>query len=124
VPTASPPTLKTAKHPDPEVIAKPHEYKRKILAEADKCKEPGEFGALLRREGLYSSHLANWRAARPRAEEARPQAQAKPKPDDKDRKIAELERKLTKARVRAEKAEFLVDMQKNGAVPRRPGDDN
>jgi transposase-like protein len=40
------------------------EYKRKIVREADACKTPGTVGALLRREGLYSSHLTTWRAAR------------------------------------------------------------
>jgi hypothetical protein len=39
------------------------EYKRRILREADACTEPGAIGALLRREGLYSSHLTTWRAA-------------------------------------------------------------
>ena len=39
------------------------EYKRKIVREADGCKTPGAIGALLRREGLYSSHLTTWRAA-------------------------------------------------------------
>ena len=53
--------------PDPEVVpqAKRRQfsvaYKRQIVAEADACSEPGEVGALLRREGLYSSHLSNWR---------------------------------------------------------------
>ena len=42
------------------------EYKRQILREADRCRKPGELGALLRREGLYSSHLSVWRAARER----------------------------------------------------------
>lgn len=46
------------------------EYKRKILHEADACKTPGAVGALLRREGLYSSHLTTWRAARDRGERA------------------------------------------------------
>src|SRR5438552_11130450 len=41
-------------------------YKPQILQEADRCRKPGEVGALLRREGLYSSHLAAWRAARAR----------------------------------------------------------
>ena len=112
--------------PDPEVIAKTQrrrftaDYKRKILAEADKCKQPGELGALLRREGLYSSHLANWRALRDRDGKAGlepkkrgPKAQAKA--DDKDRKIVELERELAKTKARAERAEFLVDMQKKMA---------
>ena len=53
--------------PDPEVVPRAKrrnfsaEYKRRILAEADQCRERGEVGALLRREGLYSSHLSNWR---------------------------------------------------------------
>ena len=44
------------------------EYKRKIVREADACRTPGGIGALLRREGLYSSHLTTWRAARERGE--------------------------------------------------------
>src|SRR5205085_7863929 len=44
------------------------EYKRKIVREADGCKTPGAVGALLRREGLYSSHLTTSRAARARGE--------------------------------------------------------
>jgi transposase-like protein len=44
------------------------EYKRKIVREADACMTPGTVGALLRREGLYSSHLTTWRAARERGE--------------------------------------------------------
>lgn len=56
--------------PDPEVLAKPTrrqftaEYRLRILEEADRCGDRGEVGRLLRREGLYSSHLANWRKAR------------------------------------------------------------
>src|SRR4249919_1933629 len=58
--------------PAVEVVAKasrrrfPVEYKRKIVREADACKTPGAVGALLRREGLYASHLTTWRAARER----------------------------------------------------------
>lgn len=53
--------------PDPEVTAKSGRrrfsaaYKARIVREADACREPGDLGALLRREGLYSSHLAKWR---------------------------------------------------------------
>ena len=56
--------------PDPEVIAKPTRrqfsaaYRLRILEEADRCTRPGEIGRLLRREGLYSSHLSAWRKAR------------------------------------------------------------
>jgi hypothetical protein len=58
--------------PDPEVVpmAKRRQfsaaYKRRILEEAESCSEPGEVGALLRREGLYSSHLTTWRQQRER----------------------------------------------------------
>jgi transposase-like protein len=40
------------------------EYKLRVLREADACTRPGEIGALLRREGLYTSHLAGWREQR------------------------------------------------------------
>ena len=55
--------------PAPEVVAKPKrrqftaEYRLRILEEADRCTQPGEVGRLLRREGLYSSHLTAWRTA-------------------------------------------------------------
>ena len=60
--------------PDPEVVVKAQrrhftaEYKRRILQEADACTQSGEIGALLRREGLYSSHLNTWRHQRARGE--------------------------------------------------------
>src|SRR3970040_3066644 len=56
--------------PDPEVVPKAErrrfsaEYKQRILQEAAACTQPGEVGALLRREGLYSSHLTTWRQQR------------------------------------------------------------
>jgi transposase-like protein len=92
------------------------EYKRKILKEADACTQEGEIGALLRREGLYSSHLAVWRAARDRGEIAglAPKKRG-PKtvpPDPRDRKIVELERETRRLKSRLERAEALVDLQK------------
>jgi transposase len=62
-PTQSPAVLIL---PDPEVVVKAQrrrftaEYKQRILQEADVCTHPGEVGALLRREGLYWSHLSTW----------------------------------------------------------------
>ena len=56
--------------PDPEVVSKPKrrrftaEYRLRILEEVERCTGAGAVGQLLRREGLYSSHLANWRKAR------------------------------------------------------------
>src|SRR6266568_7502659 len=89
---------------DVQVVAKAHrrvftaEYKRRILKEAAACTTPGAVGALLRREGLYSSHLVVWRRARGRGELAAlapKQRGRKPTPvDPRDRKITELERQL------------------------------
>ena len=92
------------------------EYKRKILKEADTCTREGEIGALLRREGLYSSHLSVWRAARKRGEIAglvpKKRGPKVTPPDQRDRKIAELERETRRWKARAERAEALVDLQK------------
>src|ERR1700675_1777628 len=87
---------------DVQVAAKPRrrtytaEYKRRILKDADACATPGAVGALLRREGLYSSHLVVWRRARARGESAAltpKQRGRKPTPiDPRERKIAELRR--------------------------------
>jgi transposase len=117
---------------DVQVAAKPRrrsftaEYKRRILKEADACTTSGAIGALLRREGLYSSHLVEWRRARARGELAglTPRKRGrKPTPvGPHDRKIAELERQLAEMRGRAERAEALVEAQKNlAALLGRPG---
>ncbi len=94
----------------------PVEYKRKILSEADRCREPGEIGALLRREGLYSSHLSAWRAARDRGALggkgiSKRGPKAKPK-DPNEKRVRELERENRRLRRRAERAEAFVELQK------------
>jgi len=93
--------------------------KLRVLREADRCSRPGELGALLRREGLYSSHLSVWRAARRRGELAgltsRPRGPKPQRPDPRDRKIVELEREVKRATARAERAEGLVALQKKAA---------
>jgi transposase-like protein len=111
--------------PEVEVVAKPTrrrfpaEYKRRILREADACTEPGAIGALLRREGLYSSHLTTWRAQRERGELAglTPKKRGPaPKPRSPlAAKVAALEREVTRYKVRAERAEALVELQKKVA---------
>lgn len=93
------------------------EYKQRILAEAEACTQAGEIGALLRREGLYSSHLAVWRQAREEGTLASPPKRG-PKPqqtDDRDHRIVELERECKRLQARAERAELLVDIQKKVA---------
>ncbi len=97
------------------------EYKRQILKQADACREPGEIGALLRREGLYSSHLVVWRRARDKGELAGLAVKKRgPPPRKQDegarRKITELERELKRANARAERAEALVELQKKLAT--------
>jgi transposase-like protein len=114
------------KSDDTEVPAKARrrrfsaEYKQKILREAEQCRQPGEIGALLRREGLYSSHLANWRAARASGERAGLEAKrrgTKPRVrDGQAERVAELERDVTRWQRRAERAEFLVELQKKVAA--------
>jgi len=95
------------------------EYKRKIVREADGCKTPGAIGALLRREGLYSSHLTTWRAARDRGKLAGAPKQRGPArrvADPRDKRITELERERTRWQKRAERAEALVELQKQVAA--------
>ena len=91
------------------------EYKRKIVREADGCKTSGGVGALLRREGLYSSHLTTWRAARERGELAgvpKTRGPVRRVADPRDKRITELERERTRWQKRAERAEVLVELQK------------
>ncbi len=92
------------------------EYKRRILEEVDRATKPGEIGAILRREGLYSSVLAAWRRQREAGElSALTPKRRGPKakvPDERDRELAELRRKLTRAEARAERAEAIVELQK------------
>jgi transposase len=92
------------------------EYKLRVLAEADRCTKPGEVGALLRREGLYSSLLSAWRRQRDAGElSARsPKKRGPPAkvPDASARRVAELEKELARAQVRLKRAEALLDLQK------------
>ena len=93
--------------------------KLRVLKEADRCTKSGEVSALLRREGLYSSHLSAWREARQRGELAglTPRARGpKAKPvDPRDRKLAELERENRRLSARLERAEGLIAVQKQVA---------
>jgi len=107
--------------PDSEVAARPkrrrftREYKLRILREADRCRQPGEIGALLRREGLYSSVLAAWRAARQRGELGAKGA-SRGRPADPDRALKarneQLERENQRLRTKLEQAEAVIEVQK------------
>jgi transposase len=106
--------------PDPELVERPRrrrfsaEYKLRILREADACVKPGEVGALLRREGLYSSLLTEWRRQRERGSLAafeRPRG--RPKADPREAQIAALQRRLQRAEVELEKARRVIEVQGN-----------
>jgi transposase-like protein len=95
------------------------EYKQKILREAEQCRKPGEIGALLRREGLYSSHLTVWRAAQASGARAGLEAKRRGKKprvqDGQAQRVAELEHEVVRWKRRAERAEILVELQKKVA---------
>lgn len=105
-----------------EVVAKAKrrsftaKYKRKIVREADACKEPGEVGALLRREGLYSSHLTTWRRELEQRELAalapKKRGPKTPAVDPGEQELTALRQENATLRARAERAELLVEIQK------------
>jgi len=107
---------------DPEVPEKPvrrrftAEYKRRILREAEFCKEHGQLGAFLRREGLYSSNLTTWQrqAERGTLEALSPKKRGpkEQKPDPSVRRIAELEKENQKLRHKLRQAEMIIEAQK------------
>ena len=112
----------TAGRPETEVTEKAKrrrytaEFKARILREAEACTKPGELGALLRREGLYSSHLTSWRAQAARGEAAALEPKKRgPKAkevDPRDKHIAVMERQVAALTRRAERAEAIVALQK------------
>jgi transposase-like protein len=104
-----------------EVMAKPvrrrftAEYKLGVLREVDACSGRGELGALLRREGLYSSHLTQWRKQRERGERQGLSRKRGPSPKQRHPltdKVKVLERENARLKLRAERAEGLVELQK------------
>ena len=108
--------------PDPEVPEKKRrrkftaKYKLSILAEADLCTEPGQLGALLRREGLYSSHLTTWRRQR---EEGLLDALSPKKRGRKKKfknpladQVARLERDNRRLQQKLKQAELIIEAQK------------
>lgn len=107
--------------PDPEVAPQAKRrtytaaYKLRILQEADSCNQPGEIGALLRREGLYSSHLSTWRRQRAAGELeglTDKKRGRKAKQDAKDGQIAKLQRENEQLRAQLEQAELIITAQK------------
>jgi transposase-like protein len=91
-------------------------YKLQVLREADRCRKPGEIGALLRREGLYGSHLVAWRAARRRGELTAHKGARRGRRADPGRalktRIAQLEREIERLQAKLQQAEGLIEVQK------------
>jgi transposase len=106
---------------DPEVLEKASrrrftaEYKLRILEEAQRC-GPGQIGALLRREGLYSSHLSTWRQQREagalKALGPRKRGRKAKVVDTQAQRLAELERDNERLRQRLAQAETIIEVQK------------
>ncbi len=108
--------------PDPEVAAtakrrqfSPSE-RRRILAAADRCSKSGEIGALLRREGIYSSQLATWRKRREATEHAALAPQKRGRKADpaiaEARRVAELTKENERLRRKLAQAHTIIDVQK------------
>ena len=119
--------------PNPEVPEKPlrrrftAEYKLQILKEADACHaQGGEIGALLRREGLYSSHLVTWRRQREEGslEALQAKKRGRKEKDPQARRIEELEKQNRKLEDRLYKANLIIEFQKKVAdilgIPLKP----
>jgi len=109
--------------PDPEVVVQAErrrftaKYKLHILEEADRCNGVGELGALLRREGLYSSYLSRWRRQR---DQGQLQALASKKRgrknaarDQRAEELVELRREKQRLQLRLQQAETIIEVQKN-----------
>jgi transposase len=106
--------------PDPELVERAQRrrysaaYKLRIVQEADACERPGEIGALLRREGLYTSHLTYWRKQRDAGalrELGRPRGR---KPADRrEVENAELRQRLERSEAELAKARKVIEIQGN-----------
>ena len=117
--------------PDPEVPEKAVRrkftaaYKLRILKEAENCTGPGQLGALLRREGLYSSNITLWRRQVAEGLVPRKRGPAAHKTDPHLRRVAELERENAKLTHKLKQAELIISVQKKwptsckGATRRR-----
>jgi len=114
-----------APRPDPEVLARPKrrtftgEYKQQVLAEAEAARRSGEIGAVLRRHGLYSSHLTKWRKERNAgilqglaAQKRGPKSKVNPLTLENQKLRRDNERLTDRLR----KAEIVIDVQKKVAT--------
>src|SRR4051794_9499747 len=106
--------------PDPELVERAKrrtftaEYKLRILKQAEACTRPGEIGAMLRREGLYTSHLTAWRKQRDQgALEGLERKRGRKGADPREVENAALRRRLERAEAELEKARKVIEIQGN-----------
>ena len=122
-----------AEVPDPAVEGKAKrrrftaEYKLRILREVERVKGTGEVGAILRREGLYTSHLAHWRRERDRVAKAGLAARKRgPAARAMDPRVKQLECENAKLRRRLQRVETMLEIQKKASellgIPLSPHD--
>jgi transposase len=109
-----------ARVPDPELVEGPKrrrfsaEYKLRILREAEACTRPGEIGALLRREGLYSSLLSEWRKQRDAGSlQALSRPRGRPTPNPLEAENVRLRRRAERAEAELDKARRVIEVQGN-----------
>ena len=110
--------------PDPEVVAKARrrqftaKYKLGIVEEADRASDPGAIGALLRREGLYSSHLVEWRRLRAAGAlgALSKKRGRKPTRNPLAEENGKLKAELVQVKKKLQQAEIIIDVQKKVSV--------
>lgn len=107
--------------PDPELLERPRrrrfsaEYKLRVLREADACTRPGEIGGLLRREGLYTSHLSAWRKQRDAGalQALEPKRRGRRGPSAAELENQALRRRLDRSEAELETARRVIEVQGN-----------
>jgi len=119
------PQQPASRPPDPEVMPKASRRtfsaaeKLRILNQADACTQPGQLGALLRREGLYSSHLVKWRRLRAagqlQALAPQPRGPKPTPPDPLTQQLDRLRNENARLQARLAQAELIIDVQKKVA---------
>ena len=107
------------KPPDPEVVSKPQrrkytaDYKMKILQEYDACEQPGEKGALLRREGIYSSNISTWRRQYNQGGvDGLSEIKRGPQVDPQTKENKMLRQENERLKKRLQQAEVIIEVQK------------
>jgi transposase len=117
--------------PDPEVeprAARRHYtggYKQQVLDEIDTASAPGEIGAILRREGLYSQIISKWRQQRQQGHLVDSQVEKRgPKPQPQARELARLQQENERLRSRLERAETIIEVQKKVSQLLGPGEND